>query len=186
MEIRPLTPRDLDALADLDATVHSTDYLHVDRHGEGVSSSWKIEPRPLREPRTMRAVLDDETAFAIKQIAMQFDDGLALVAEHDEQIVAALTARPEPTTNVFRVLDLRVDFDFRRQGLASAMLFQAIQDARRRELRALFATATADNFPAHQLLAKLGFEPSGLDTHLNSNHDLVKEAVTIFWYLTLN
>ena len=35
-----------------------------------------------------------------------------------------------------KVVDVRVDFDSRRQVLASAMLFQMIADTRMRELRA--------------------------------------------------
>ncbi len=36
------------------------------------------------------------------------------------------------------------------------------------------------------MLAKSGFELAGVDDHRNSNHDLVKEAVTLFWYAPLD
>jgi GNAT superfamily N-acetyltransferase len=186
MDIRAVKPGDIDALHDIDATVESDQYLHVDKSGEGFHAAWKIEPRPLRERRIARRDLDDESRFAFKQIASGAEEGIALLAEHDGAPVAAAAARPDAAAGVFRILDVRVDFDFRRQGLASALLFQIMQEARRLEMRAVAADVTADNFPAAQLLAKLGFEPAGLDTHYRSNHDLVKETVVLFLYLALN
>jgi ribosomal protein S18 acetylase RimI-like enzyme len=186
MEIRAMTPADLDAVKDIDATAESSQYLHIERTGEGLELSWKTQLRPLREKRTLRHALELEHLFTIKQIVTGGDEGIALVAEHDGHAVAAAIARPDPLAGVLRIIDLRVDFEFRRQGLASALLFQLVQDARQKELRALAANAAADDFPAIQLLAKLGFEPCGLDTHYWSNHDLVKKSVVLFFYLILN
>ena len=73
-----------------------------------------------------------------------------------------------------------------RQGLAMALLYQVIAMAREAECRAVAAEVTTDNFPAVQLLAKCGFEVAGLDARRHSNHDLVKEAVTLFWYAPLD
>jgi len=84
-----------------------------------------------------------------------------------------------------RLMDLRVDFDSRREGLGSALLFYIVQEARKLGLRAVTAHVASDNFPAVQLLAKLNFELAGLDTHFKSNHDLVKDSVSLFWYLPL-
>jgi GNAT superfamily N-acetyltransferase len=186
MEIRPFKANDLDGVRDIDATVESSQYLHVERKGEGIATSWALAPRPLREKRTHRQGLDDEQALTFKQIALGAAEGIALVAEHDGAPVAAAAALHDPAAGILRLLDLRVDFDFRRQGLASALLFQIIQEGPRLEARALAANANADNFPALQFLTKLGFEPTGLDTHWRSNHDLVKESVVLFWYLTLD
>jgi ribosomal protein S18 acetylase RimI-like enzyme len=185
MEIRAMTVADLAAVAEIDATIESDQYLHIDRGGEGLSMSWKIQPRPLREKRTLRHDLTDEQSFAIKQIAAGADEGTVLVAAHDGQIVGAAAAQTDTITGVIRILDLRVDFDYRRQGLAQAMMFQIIQSARESKIRAMMAVAPADNFPAAEFLVKLGFELGGLDTLHQSNHDLVKESVALFWYLTL-
>lgn len=185
MEIRPMTPADLDDLRDIDATAESSQYLHVERIGEGLAFSWKTELRPLREKRAHRHPLDDDRHFTIKQIVTGADDGIALVAQHDGRPVAATAAIPDASTGILRLIDLRVDFDFRRQGLASAMLFQLIAQARARGLRAIMAQSTADDFPALSLLSKLSFESAGLDTHFRSNHDLVKESVVLFFYLPL-
>jgi len=185
VNIRPATAKDLDALADIDATIESDRYLHLERSGEGMKMAWKLEERPLRQKLIAPNPLDEEGQFVIRQIVTGADDGLALVAEHENQVVASLSAQPAPSAGTMKILDLRVDYDFRRQGLATAMIFQVIQQARDAELRAVTAETRTNNCPASQMLAKFNFELAGVDTMRHSNHDLVKEAVTLFWYTSL-
>lgn len=186
MQIRPIRPADLDRLIDIDGTIESSHYLHVDRSGEGLAAVWKIEERPLREKRMERNAPSDEAEFQLKQVVSGVEEGLALLAEHDEVNVAVLVARLEPQFGAIRVVDLRVDFEHRRQGLGSAMIYQVISEARAREVRAVTAETRTDNFPAANFLTKCGFDLAGLDTRRHTNHDLVKEAVTLFWYASLD
>ena len=186
MEIRPVQPADLNDLAEIDGTVESSEYLHLDRSGEGLSVIWKLTERQLREKRVERNRLADDTAFVLKQVATGADEGLALVADHDGQKVALLLAQPQPQFGTLRLIDLRVDFDFRREGLGTALLFQAIHHARGLELRAVTAESRTDNVPAARLLSKCGFDLTGLDTQRYSNHDLVKEVATLTWYASLD
>ena len=48
------------------------------------------------------------------------------------------------------------------------------------------AESTTDNVPAARFLLKCGFDLSGLDASRFSNHDLVKESVTLHWYAALD
>jgi RimJ/RimL family protein N-acetyltransferase len=186
MQIRFLQPADLDQLADIDATVESLSYLHVDQSGAGLAMLWKIEERPLRSKLIASNPIDDDQRFSIRQIASGADEGIGLVAEHDGAIVALAAARPVPQHNTLALLDLRVDYDLRRQGIATAMLYQLLQYARDNQLRAVVAESKTNNIPACQLLAKCGFDLAGVDVRRNSNHDLVKESVTLFWYAALD
>jgi ribosomal protein S18 acetylase RimI-like enzyme len=186
MEIRPVRPADLDRLIDIDGTIESDEYLHVEQVGEGLAVSWKIERRPLRERRMDRNAPSDETQFLLKQVVTGVEDGQALLAEHDGINVAVLLARVEPEFGTLRIQDLRIDFEHRHEGLGSAMIYKAITDARERQLRAVVADTRTDNVPAAQLLTKCGFELAGLDTRKNTNHDLVKEQVTLHWYASLD
>ena len=186
MEIRPVGPTEVDALIEIDATIESSEYLHVERSGEEMAIQWKLEPRALRTRLADRNRPADELQFLLKQIANGIEDGIALLAEHEGARVALLLARPDLELKTLRIIDVRVDSDFRRQGLATAMLYEAIAEARRRELRAVFAEAPANNMPANKLFAKLAFDLAGLDTFRKSNHDLVKEVATIFWYAALD
>jgi ribosomal protein S18 acetylase RimI-like enzyme len=186
MEIRPANPKDLAGVTEIDGTVESLRYLHVDRSGEALNTHWKIEDRPLRQRLIQPLPMDDDQQFIFRQITGGIDQGIALVVEYDGGIVGSLLAQPLQPHQVLQVLDVRVDFDIRRQGLGSALLFQAIQTARDEKHRAVMIETSANNHPAAQLLDKLGFQLSGLDTLRKSNHDLVKEAVTLFWYCVLD
>jgi GNAT superfamily N-acetyltransferase len=186
MEIRPATSADLERLTDIDGTIESLRYLHLDRSGEGMAVQWKLDERPLREKRIERNAMVDETIFAFKQIVSGVDEGLALVAEHDDALVASAVARPNVSSGTMQLLDLRVDFDFRRQGLGTALMYQIIGEARNAKLRAVAVTMLTNNVPGSQFLLKAGFDLAGVDAQLNSNHDLVKEAVSLFWYASLD
>lgn len=186
MEIRRLTQTDLDQLPDIDATIDSAEYLHITRQGQEFTLQFQIEIRPLRERSIQPNRLTDENNFLARQISAGADEGLALVAEHDRQIVALLLAQPDTARSVLQIHDLRIDHDFRRQGLGMAMVFQAIQFARDGELRAVSIQSRTNNLPAARLLQKCGFELSGLDTRHQTNHDLVKESVSLFWYASLD
>ena len=186
MTIRPLVRADLDQVAEIDATIEAIATLHVERFGEGLDSSWRLALRPLADKFIQSNPLDEETAFTLKQIATGIDEGLALVIEHDGQIIALLLAQPRPANRTLHLLDVRVDYDFRMQGLGSALLYQAIQSARDAGFRAVSAFTLSSNHPAAQFLLKAGFEPAGLDTHRTDNQDLAQQSVTLLWYAPLD
>jgi ribosomal protein S18 acetylase RimI-like enzyme len=186
MEIRAIRPADLDRLIDIDGTIGSAQYLHVEQAGEGLGASWKLQERALREKKIDRNQPTDEATFLMNQIVTGIDDGIALLAEHEQINVATLLARQEPEFGTMRLVDLRVDFEHRREGLGSAMMYQLISESKARELRAVNTETRTDNFPAAQFLSKCGFDLSGLDCRRYSNHDLVKEAATLFWYASLD
>jgi GNAT superfamily N-acetyltransferase len=186
MQIRPATALDLSSLEEIDGTVVSSHYLHLDRTGEGVEISWKLAERPLRERRSLPNRLGDERQFLVKQIAIGADEGIVLIADHVDVPVALLIAQVEPSYGTIRVHDLRVDFDQRRQGLGTAMMYHVISHAREQGLRAVTADSTTDNAPAARFLLKCGFDISGFDARRFTNHDLVKESVSLHWYAALD
>jgi ribosomal protein S18 acetylase RimI-like enzyme len=186
MQIRPLRPSDLDLIDEIDATIDSTRYHHVDRVADGPTTRFAIEDRALPARRVEPNPIGDDLRFSLKQTAAGVEEGLALIAEHDGLPIAAMIARNAlDDPSLIEVLDVRVDFDRRREGLGSALLFQAINFAREREARALRAVARTNNAAGNALLAKLGFELAGIDTFRATNHDLVKEQTTLIWYLAL-
>src|ERR1700728_132643 len=104
MELRPAITADLPGVIEIDAAIESHRYLHIDRSGEGLNIHWKIEDRPLRERLITTAALTDEHQFSYRQIVTGIDDGLAQVAEHGGQIVAAMLAQPR--LDVLKLIDL--------------------------------------------------------------------------------
>lgn len=186
MQIRPITREDIARVDDIDGIVESTEYLHVISTGEGLLRSWQVEKRPLREKKIEPNRLDDEARFIIRQIATETEEGFGIVADHDDALAGILIATLDPVAGLLTLREVRIDYDLRRQGLATAMVFQAIQHAREKELRAVSARTITSNVPGCELMLKCGFELTGLDTHALSNHDLVKEAVTLQWYAPLD
>lgn len=183
MQIRPIQLSDLDLLDEIDATIQTDSYLHVDRSAEAMSASFKIESRPLPERKSESNPISDDLRFQFKQLATGIDDGFCMVAEHDDLPIAAAIA--VQNGDIVELVDLRVDFDRRREGFGSAMMFQVINFARERESRAIRVFVRTGNGPFNRMLAKLGFEIAGIDTQRHSNHDLVKEQTTLIWYLQL-
>ena len=186
MQIRPVKPSDLQGVAEIDGTVESTRYLHVERSGEGLSSAWRLQERPARQKLIDPNRMSEEAAFLLKQVLSGADEAFCHVVEHEDAPVAFILARADPASGTMRLLDLRVDYDYRRQGMGTALVFQLIQHAREQSLRAAAAETLTNNHPAAGLLAKCGFELSGVDTRRWSNHDLVKEAATLIWYAALD
>lgn len=185
MNIRSATSADYQAIDDIDGTIESARYLHVDQTGEGMNRSWKLDARDLREKLIQANRLDVEARFTLRQIVSGADEGIALVADHDNLPVALAMAQPDPESGLMAIIDVRVDSDHRRLGLGSALIFRMMHEAREQQCRAVYASVAANNFPANQLLERLNFELTGLDTHRRSNHDLVKETVTMLWYAPL-
>lgn len=80
-----------------------------------------------------------------------------------------------------------MDYDYRRQGFATALMYQLMASTREQgpKVRAIYAEVRANNTPAQELLQRVGFELAGFDERRRSNHDLVKESATLLWYLEL-
>jgi len=204
MEIRPVQVDDLAGLQEIDGTVESTRYLHLDYadtsdapapgegdegggdEARGVTFAWRLEERPARQKLIEPNRLDDDATFTLKSVVTGAEEGTALLIEHDDEPVAMLLARPDPAAGTLRIVDLRVDYDYRRQGMGTALVYALIQQAREQALRAVAAETLSNNQPAGALLARCGFQLSGVDTRRRSNHDVVKEAVTLFWYAALD
>ncbi|MGF1635168.1 MAG: GNAT family N-acetyltransferase [Phycisphaerae bacterium] len=186
MRIRTLTPADVEQLLDIDATLESDRYLHVDVDAESLTGVFRFEERPLRQPLHAANAPDDAFKFSCRQVVGGIEEGIALAADHNDVLLGTLLARTDFDHNTLRLLDLRVDYDHRRQGLASALLFELVRQARETERRAVMAEVLSNNLPAVAFLFKAGFELSGIDTRRHSNHDLVKEQATLLWYLPLD
>lgn len=185
MELRTASVADLDRISEIDGTIESSRYLHLERGGEGINGRWRLDERPLRTKLVDPNTLNDERRFSVRQVLAGVEDGFAIAAEHEGELAALAVGQIDLSMNVLRIVEARVDYDHRRQGIGSAMLYQLIGHARERELRAVTTHTLTNNVPGNEFFAKAGFELTGFDTHLRTNHDLVKEAVTLFWYLPL-
>lgn len=186
MQIRPVNAADLQSLAEIDGTIESSRYLHIERSGAGLGAQWRLEERPARQKLLEPNRLGDEASFALRQIVAGADEGSAIMVEIDAAPAGLIIARPVHELGTLHILDLRIDYDYRRQGMGTALVFQMIQQAKEQALRAVSVQTLTNNLPAAGLMSKCGFELCGVDTRRHSNHDLVKEAATLFWYASLD
>src|SRR5688500_5441417 len=109
MDIRPMTPQDLDRLIDIDGTIQSRQYIHLDRTGgDGLAVAWRLEERSLRERLIDPNTIPDETRFLMKQLVLGAEEGIALAMEHEGNVVAVLAAVLDPARKTFRIIDVRV------------------------------------------------------------------------------
>src|SRR3954468_24673468 len=69
MQIRPVTASDLEGIAEIDGTVESSRYLHIDRTGEGLAAGWQLAERPARQKLIEANRMPDEAAFFLRQVA---------------------------------------------------------------------------------------------------------------------
>ena len=113
-------------------------------------------PRPLRSKLIEPNHLDSDLAGSIKNVINLIEDGIALLAEHDAQPLGLVVAQVRHETGVLEILDLRVDYDMRRQGIGSALLYEIIKLAREVEHRAIFARTLSNNLPVADFLLEIG------------------------------
>ncbi len=182
MELRDAIVTDIEALAEIDGVIESAEFIFVEAPADGTNGAFNLHRRRRREKLILPKRLDDEAMFLARQLASGAEEGLAVIAEHDGAPVALLLAVDRPGRDVMELIDLRVDYDFRRQGIGLAMVYRLLSAARDRGRRAVLAALTTANAPGMGLLEKCGFMLSGLDTRWRGNHDLVRDDVTLFWY----
>src|SRR4051812_33397601 len=100
MQIRPAISSDLDQLSDIDGTINSSNYLHVEKSGEGFGQIWKLQERPLRSKLIESNPVPDDTRFAMKQIIGEIEEGMAIVADHSQIVVGCLIAQIDRTKSL--------------------------------------------------------------------------------------
>src|SRR5689334_11844423 len=104
MEIRPAILADLEMVREIDGTVESTRYLHLEQSGEGLQSGWRLEERPLRAKLIDPNRLDDDPYFSLKQIVSGAAEGLAVAVEYEDQPIALLIATPDEARRTLRII----------------------------------------------------------------------------------
>jgi ribosomal-protein-alanine N-acetyltransferase len=101
--------------------------------------------------------------------------GVVLVceAERNGQLVGVVAARQ--AADEAEILNIAVHRDFRRKGIASALLQAALDGFRRSAIARVFLELRESNLPARHLYHRHGFVPSGRRTayYTHPNEDAV-------------
>jgi ribosomal protein S18 acetylase RimI-like enzyme len=95
-----------------------------------------------------------------------------LVGELAGRAVGYLKVQAESESRVARITDLVVSSPMRRQGIASGLILAAMDLIAHRDFYLLIMEMQSKNYPAIQMMNKLGFSFCGFRDHYFPNQDL--------------
>jgi ribosomal-protein-alanine acetyltransferase len=108
--------------------------------------------------------------------------GIVLVCEASSQQVAFLAARQ--AADEAEILNIAVRPDFRRNGVASALLLAALEELGRSAIARVFLELRESNLPARSLYERHGFLPTG--RRKAYYHQPTEDAVCMLRKLTVS
>jgi ribosomal protein S18 acetylase RimI-like enzyme len=176
MNIRPAQPRDLELCLSLDPS-YETDHVWQ-MESTRAPGSVKVGFRVTRLPRTMKVA-----GIAQKDVLLEhYEQGECfLIAEENDEIRGYIDATGEMWKRLARINYLTVAQDYRRSGIAKALVRAMLDWGHTRDLDTVIAETQTKNYPASSLFLKLGFAFCGFNDHYYTNRD-----IAIFFALTLH
>ena len=102
-------------------------------------------------------------------------DLIMKVDRRDDQVVG-FSAYHQDTSNVYRILFLIVDQDFRRQGIARKLLEYVMDDIKAKGARKIYLATRNNNFRAQALYKSMGFNVNYQDDQFVEMSYLVSAA----------
>lgn len=167
IEIRPVTPQDVESLSAFEHGYYSE---YVWQMGLDLSlETTKTDFRRIRLPRQIFVPYPKgrDEIFQDMPQAEAF-----LVATLVNNPVGYIKVQAEHASNIARVTDLVVSSPMRRQGIASGLLFAAMDLIAHRKFFAMILEMQSKNEPAINMAAKLGFKFCGFRDHYFPNKEL--------------
>jgi ribosomal protein S18 acetylase RimI-like enzyme len=167
IEIRPAVDTDIQTLMEIEHNFSSDYVWQMDfRQDDG---EIMVVFREVRLPRSVQVMYPRDHS----NLADNWDrrDGL-LVAELEKEVVGYISLTNNSTLKTTWATDLAVVRRLRRQGIGSALVIAAQEWATQNSSRRLILEMQPKNFPAIQLVTKLGFELCGYNDHYFANHDI--------------
>ena len=168
IKIRPATSTDINSLILLDHNVETEYVWQMDRLFD--DDQLQIVFRQIRLPRS--------TIIKYPRRPEELKDNwskknLLLTAAIKLQLVGYLGLTLSENTSVAWMTDLVVAGQFRRQGIASALILSAREWLRRAStISKVILEMVPKNYPAIMLAKKMGFEFCGFNEHYYSEKDI--------------
>lgn len=168
LTIRPAVSSDIATLMSFDHG-YSTDHvwqLAYTRDGEGLAVAF----REVRLPRPMQVAYPRDP----EKLADEWTHRLALLlAEAGEKPIGYLSLVDGLAEKSGWVMDLVVDVRYRRMGVGTRLMKAAIDWCRANAQDRIFVEMQSKNYPAIQLVRKLGFSFSGFSDRYYRDEDIV-------------
>lgn len=167
IEIRPVLVDDIESLTRLEHGYYSE---YVWQMGLDLSSEMtRTDFRRTRLPRQVFVPYPKGREDIFKDIP---HTEAFLVAILENQPAGYVKVYAEHASKIARVTDLVVSAPLRRQGIASGLLFAAMDLIAHRHFYALVLEMQSKNEPAISMAAKLGFKFCGYRDHYFPNKEL--------------
>lgn len=183
--IRSLTEADIPRLMEIDANFESDHYLAVEKITHGLNVSWRLSEQALDPPFISTDYSLDERQCQEAATRLRAGDGLYLVVEQAQHLIALLEVERERWRHTGMIWNILVDRQQRRRGIGLELVNRAVAWARKNKLRALVLETQTNNYPACCFYLKYGFKLGGIDDHFYSNDDIGVKEVAIFWWYEL-
>jgi ribosomal-protein-alanine acetyltransferase len=126
--------------------------------------AWKVRAFRPSDASTISEILRDSSEAAQwppeSYASLAKSPGaLVLVCEANAQVIGFVAARQ--AADEAEILNIAVRHDFRRRGVASALLLGALETFRRSAIAGVFLDLRESNLPARTLYERYGFVLSG-------------------------
>lgn len=172
MEIRRITEADIDGFYHLDGGFQITSYLEV-RYDHGEFSCQEIGIEPFEKKYD-----DEDDGIDLKEY-IKDENKTCFLAFHKGKYAGRLMIHRSWNKYGF-VDDLTVDKDFRRLGIAQALMNEAKEWSKGKGLSGLALETQTNNVGACSFYKIYGFEIGGVNKHLYTG--LNNEEIALFWY----
>ena len=143
----------------------------VDKHDSGFNVSFIKKPFDV--------VYENVPNDKDKLFQPWWDDVKAWGIVENGRLVAAIETSVEAWSNRLRVTELWIHEDYRRKGIASALMDIALKRARDEKRRALILETQSRNEGAISFYFNYGFTLIGFDSCAYQNNDLLRKEVRL-------
>lgn len=167
MFIRPALLHDLHECFNLDSSYETDCVWQLEQREE--ESGISVALRKARLPRPMRVVYPPLGGELLNRWEQ---GGCVLVAELDGQVRGYLDMSLQRDQKLGWVHHLTVDRPYRRRGLGTALVQEAIRWGQQRAVRRMMFAVQSKNHPAIRFCQQLGFDFCGFNDRYFSNRDI--------------
>jgi len=183
--LRPLVLADIPRLAEIRAHYQSETILAVEHTGSGISSGWRLVERKLPVPFDKGALYDfgEAEQEAIRRRLQWPDNTYLRVAEltgSNSRLIGLLEMEIRDWNNTVELVNLRVDLDFRGEGLGRRLWHLGLEYARQAGVRAIMIETQNTNLAACKFYARMGCQLVGLNEAFYTNDGTATE-IALFW-----
>lgn len=154
----------------------TTEYYDVAVERTAAGFRVTLEKKAFEEPVTHTP---EEYDFPDRLYQEHWEKAYAWGIVIDGEMVACIETCPEEWSNRLMVTELWVHEDYRRRGIAHALMALAREQARRERRRALILETQSCNVGAISFYLQEGFTLIGFDSCCYQNHDLERKEVRL-------